>query len=86
VFRRDAEQILRWRSRPESTRAQEDRRLTILMHTSFEGGLGYYGSPRIYDDSVEWRERVTRKRIIRLMQEEGLNLKLEVGSGTTARR
>ena len=34
---------------------------------------GTDGSPRIYDDFVEWRERVSRKRIIRLMQEdEGL--------------
>ena len=42
-----------WRTRPESSRAQEDRRLKVLVHASFTGGRGYYGSPRIYDDFVE---------------------------------
>jgi putative transposase len=65
-----------WRTRPESVRAQEDRRLTVLVHASFTGGRGYYGSPRIYDDFVEWHEPVSRKRIIRLMQEEGLKARM----------
>lgn len=60
------------RTRPESRRAQEDRRLKVLLHASFTGGRGYYGSPRIHDDFIEWGERVSRKRIIRLKQEEGL--------------
>lgn len=65
-----------WCTRPESTRAQEDRRLKVLVHTSFTGGRGYYGSPRIYDDFVEWQEPVSRKRIIRLMREEGLRARV----------
>ena len=65
-----------WRTRPESIRAQEDRRLKVLVHASFTGGRGYYGSPRIYDDFVEWQESVSRKRIIRLMQEEGLKARV----------
>ena len=65
-----------WRTRPESVRAQEDRRLKVLVQTSFTGGRGYYGSPRIYDDFVEWHEPVSRKRIIRLMQEEGLKARV----------
>ena len=65
-----------WRTRPESTRAQEDRRLKILVHASFTGGRGYYGSPRIYDDFVEWHEPISRKRIIRLMQQEGLKARV----------
>lgn len=60
------------RTRPESRRSQEDRRLKVLLHTSFTGGRGYYGSPRIHDDFKEWGERVSRKRIIRLKQAEGL--------------
>jgi len=60
------------RARPESPRRQEDRRLKVLLHASFTGGRGYYGSPRIHDDFVEWGEHVSRKRIIRLKQEEGL--------------
>jgi putative transposase len=58
--------------RPESKRAQEDRRLKVLLHASFTGGRGYYGSPRMLDDFIEWGEHVSRKRIIRLKQEDGL--------------
>lgn len=65
-----------WRTRPESRRAQEDRRLKVLLHASFTGGRGYYGSPRIHDDFIEWGEQVSRKRVVRLMQEEGLKARL----------
>jgi transposase InsO family protein len=34
----------------------------VLVHTSFKEGRGYYGSPRVQDDLVEWGERVSRKR------------------------
>ena len=61
-----------WCTRPASRRTQEDRRLTVLVQTSFRAGRGYYGSPRISDDFVEWGERVSRKRIIRLMRAQGL--------------
>jgi putative transposase len=65
-----------WRGRSESKHAQEDRRLKVLVHTSFAGGRGYYGSPRIHDDFVEWGEHVSRKRVIRLMQEDGLKARM----------
>ena len=57
-------------------RAQDDRRLKVLVHTSFKEGRGYYGSPRVHDDLLEWQERVSRKRVIRLMQEEGLKARV----------
>ena len=41
------------RTRPESRRAQEDRRLKVLIQASFKAGRGYYGSPRVQDDLVE---------------------------------
>ena len=65
-----------WRRRPESKRSQEDRRLKVLIRTSFKEGRGYYGSPRVHDDLTEWKERVSRKRIIRLMQEDGLKARV----------
>ena len=65
-----------WRTRPESARAREDRRLKVLVQTSFKEGRGYYGSPRVQDDLVEWGERVSRKRTIRLMQENGLKARV----------
>ncbi len=65
-----------WRTRAESPRTREDRRLKILIQASFTAARGYYGSPRIYDDLVEAQESVSRKRIIRLMQEEGLRARV----------
>jgi putative transposase len=65
-----------WWRRPESRRAQDDRRLKVLIHTSFTAGRGYYGSPRVHDDLTEWEQRVSRKRIIRLMQEDRLKARV----------
>ena len=61
-----------WQGRPESTRAREDRRLKVLVHASFTASKQRYGSPRIHEDLLEQDERVSRKRVIRLMQEDGL--------------
>ena len=61
-----------WRRRPESTHAQRDRRLKVLVYASFEASKRRYGSPRIHRDLIEQRERVSRKRVVRLMQEDGL--------------
>ena len=60
------------RGRPESTHARDDRRLKVLVQASFDESKQRYGSPRIHEDLVEQEERVSRKRVIRLMQEEGL--------------
>jgi putative transposase len=43
-----------FQTRPESKRLQEDRRRKALLHASFTSGRGYYGSPRIHDDFIEW--------------------------------
>jgi putative transposase len=61
-----------WCRRPESTRAREDRRLKVLVHASFTESRRRYGSPRIHEDLIAQHEPVSRKRVIRLMQEEGL--------------
>jgi transposase InsO family protein len=61
-----------WQRRPESTHARDDRRLNVLVRASFEGSKRRYGSPRVHEDLVEQQEHVSRKRVIRLMQEEGL--------------
>jgi transposase InsO family protein len=62
-----------WARRPESARRQRDRRLKVLVRASFEGSTRRYGSPRIHRDRREdHHERVSRKRVIRLMQEDGL--------------
>jgi len=61
-----------WQRRPPSARAQRDRQLKVLIRTSFGGSKGRYGSPRIHADLRDQHEHVSRKRIIRLMQEEQL--------------
>ena len=61
-----------WCQRPESARARDDRRLKVLVRASFEASRQRYGSPRIHEDLIEQQEVVGRKRVIRLMREDGL--------------
>src|SRR5262249_57418203 len=61
-----------WRGRPESAHAQRDRQLRVLVRASFEARKHRYGSPRIHEDLLEQDERLSRKRVIRLMQGDGL--------------
>ena len=61
-----------WQARPESIHAREDRRLKALIHTSFTRSRRNYGSPRVHDDLIECQERISRKRVARLMREDGL--------------
>jgi transposase InsO family protein len=61
-----------WHGRAESTHARDDRRLKVLVQASFHESNQRYGSPRVHEDLIEQQERVSRKRVIRLMQEDGL--------------
>ena len=65
-----------WQRRPESTHARDDRRLKVLVRVSFEESKHRYGSPRIHEDLLEQHEHVSRKRVVRLMQEDGLVARL----------
>jgi putative transposase len=65
-----------WCTRPESARTKRDRTLTVLVHASFDASKQRYGSPRIHEDLLEQHERVSRKRVIRLMQAEGLKARV----------
>ncbi len=60
------------RGRPESTHTRDDRRLKVLVQASFDESKQRYGSPRVHEDLLEQDERVSRKRVVRLMQEDGL--------------
>ena len=64
-----------WRARPESTHAREDRRLTVLVRASFEASKQRYGSPCVHEDLLEQEEHVSRKRVVRLMQKDGLKVR-----------
>jgi len=65
-----------WQRRPESVHTKRDRHLKVLVRASFDASKHRYGSPRIYKDLRKQDERVSRKRVIRLMQEDGLKARL----------
>jgi transposase InsO family protein len=62
-----------WRSRPEPSRRQQDRRLLIDIRASFESSDRTYGSPRVLKDLRELGQRTSEKRIARIMQDNGLS-------------
>lgn len=61
-----------WRSRPESERRKEDRRLLHQIRTIHRESRKAYGSPRIHAELQEAGEHVSRKRVARLMKEDGI--------------
>jgi putative transposase len=62
-----------WRKRPESRHKQEDARLTTHIQDVFVTFRGVYGSPRIHAELRDQGVRCSRKRIARLMQENGMD-------------
>lgn len=65
-----------WSRRPLSARARQDVQLRVQVRASFEASHGRYGSPRIWEDLREDGHAVSRKRVVRLMQEEGLRARM----------
>jgi putative transposase len=61
-----------WQHRPQSHHDIEDERLKVLVHEAHRIGRKYYGSPRIHRALKRQDVCVSRKRVVRLMQEEGL--------------
>lgn len=62
-----------WRKRPESQHTQEDARLTTHIQDVFVTFRGVYGSPRIHAELRDRGWHTSRKRVARLMQENGMN-------------
>jgi len=61
-----------WRGRPESTHAREDRRLTVLVCAAHERSRRTYGVPRVHAELKAHGERVSNKRLGRIMRQQGL--------------
>ncbi len=61
-----------WTRRPRSARAIEDDRLLVKIEASHERSRKTYGSPRVHADLHAEGTRVGKKRVARLMREEGL--------------
>jgi len=65
-----------WCRRPESQHAREDRRLAVVIREVHERSRRTYGSPRVHAELAARDEHVGRRRIIRLMQQEGLEARV----------
>jgi transposase InsO family protein len=62
-----------WRGRPEPARAKEDKKLVAEIKAAHKVGRGAYGSPRVYRELRANGRQVGRKRVERLMQQEGIS-------------
>ena len=61
-----------WRERPASKHDLEDEALLIEIRQIFEASRGLYGSPRVHAELIHHGRAVSRKRVARLMREDGL--------------
>jgi len=61
-----------WRKRAPSRRQQEDERLKPLVLACFRDSGKAYGSPRLHEELVEKGVVIGRRRVRRLMKEQGL--------------
>lgn len=65
-----------WCRREPSEHSRRDERLRKRIRGFFTASRGTYGSPRIFGDLADCGERVSRKRVARLMREEELRARM----------
>lgn len=70
-------------NREESEHARRDRQLAVKIRALHHASDGVYGSPRIYRDLKADGEKVARKRVARVMRENGLSGELPKRSRRT---
>ncbi len=61
-----------WTTRGPSTRSKSDARLAVEIAATHKRNRGAYGSPRVHADLKARGMRVSKKRVARLMREQGL--------------
>ncbi len=61
-----------WKKRPESKRLKADRALAAEVTAVHQQSRGRYGSPRVHAELRARGRRVSRKRVARLMEQQGL--------------
>jgi len=61
-----------WKERPESERHKADRALAEVVTRIHRDSRGTYGSPRVHAELRARGQRVSRKRVARLMNEQDL--------------
>ena len=63
--------------RPPPTRTVEDRKIAVLVREAHEQSRKTYGSPRVQAELADTHGvHVSRKRVIRLMQQQGLKARV----------
>jgi transposase InsO family protein len=62
-----------WRERPKSRRAEEDDRLVAEIRDAHAASRETYGSPRVHEELQRRGETVGRRRVERLMRENGVH-------------
>jgi transposase InsO family protein len=65
----------KWLNNPESTRKKEDKKLTEQIKTLFQASRNSYGSRRIRKKLLNEGVIISRRRIVRLIQEAELRCK-----------
>lgn len=60
-----------WLRRPPSARGRQDAHLRVVVATRHRRSKWTYGAPRIQADLQGGGERVARKRVARLVREQG---------------
>jgi putative transposase len=65
-----------WQHRPVSGHAVRDRQLRTLIRTSHESSRRSYGSPRVHADLHAQGIAISRKRVARLMRQDGLRARV----------
>ena len=61
-----------WRERPPSAREMANQQLLEKIKAIHKKSRGRYGSPRVYEALVQLEIRCSRKRVARLMRENGI--------------
>ena len=64
-----------WCRRGPSQHALDDQRLTVHVRAAFDEGRGTYGSPRVYRALRSDGHDVGRRRVARLMRQDGLRVR-----------
>jgi len=59
-----------WTGRPPSRHLKRDADLRAQIRTAYKASTGRYGSPRVHAELRANRQRVSRKRVARLMRED----------------
>jgi putative transposase len=61
-----------WKTRPTSPRALEDAELVVDIKAAHKAGRGNYGSPRVFRALRKRGKHIGKKRVERLMPQEGI--------------